>query len=87
LPPATVLTASTHLRNNLMARAGFLTMLPRAMVRLSGWHPVIRALRVELPSTRRPVGVLTLKRRSPSPVAILFIDTIRRIAKPLSQDC
>jgi DNA-binding transcriptional LysR family regulator len=86
VPAATVLTASTHLRNNLMARAGFLTMLPRAMVRLSGWHPVIRALRVELPSTRRPVGVLTLRRRSPSPVAELFIDTIRRVAKPLAQD-
>ena len=69
-----------------MARAGFLTMLPRAMVRLSGWHPVVRALRVELPTTRRPVGVLTLKRRSRSPVAQLFIDGIRQVAKPLAND-
>ena len=86
LPPATVISTSTHLRNNLMARAGFLTMLPRAMVRLSGWHPVVRALRVELPTTRRPVGVLILKRRSRSPVVQLFIDGIRQVAKPLSND-
>jgi DNA-binding transcriptional LysR family regulator len=86
LPAATVITASTHLRNNLMARAGFLTMLPRAMVRLSGWHPVVRALRVDLPTTRRPVGVLTLKRRSRSPVVQLFIDGVRQVAKPLSSD-
>jgi len=86
LPVATVVTVSTHLRNNLMARAGFLTMLPWAMVRLSGWHPVVRALRIDLPTTRRPVGVLTLKKRSRSPVAQLFIDCVRQIAKPLSND-
>ena len=39
LPPATVISTSTHLRNNLMARAGFLTMLPRAMVRLRDGTP------------------------------------------------
>ena len=86
LPAATVISASTHLRNNLLARAGFLTMLPRAMVRLSGWHPIVRALRIELPTTRRPVGVLTLKRRSRSPVAQIFIDCVRQIAKPLSSE-
>jgi len=50
-------------------------------------HCCAAALRVELLTTRRPVGVLTLKRRSRSPVAQLFIDGIRQVAKPLASDC
>jgi hypothetical protein len=38
---------------------------------------------VELPITRRPIGIITLKNRTLSPFAQLFLNSVRSIAKPL----
>jgi hypothetical protein len=43
-------------------------------------------LPVELPDTRMPVAIVSLKNRSPSPLARLFIERVRAFAKPLAQD-
>ncbi len=83
LPTATIIGRSAHLRNNLLARANFLTIFPHAMMRLGGWHPSIRSLNVDLPTTRRPVALITLRKRSHNPATRLFIDEARRVAKPL----
>jgi hypothetical protein len=37
---------------------------------------------VELPVTRRTMAIVVLKKRTLSPIAQLFIETIRAIAKP-----
>jgi len=42
-------------------------------------------LPVKLPALRRHVGIITLKGRMISPVAQLFIDCAREIAKPLAK--
>jgi hypothetical protein len=42
-------------------------------------------LPVELPMARRPNGIVTLKNRTLSPVAQLFIDCAREVAKPLAK--
>jgi hypothetical protein len=42
-------------------------------------------LPVELPTARRPNGIVTLKNRALSPVAKLFIDCAREVAKPLAK--
>ena len=39
---------------------------------------------VDLP-VRSPVGIITLKNRTISPVAQLFIDCAREVAKPLAK--
>lgn len=83
LPTATIIGRSAHLRNNLLARANFLTIFPHAMMRLGGWHPSIRSLNVDLPTTRRPVALITLRKRSHNPATRLFIEEARRVAKPL----
>jgi DNA-binding transcriptional LysR family regulator len=83
LPTATIIGKSAHLRNNLLARANFLTIFPHAMMRLGGWHPAIRSLNVDLPTTRRPVALVTLRKRSHNPATRLFIEEARRVAKPL----
>jgi hypothetical protein len=41
----------------------------------------IKALPVHLPSARVPTGIVTLKTRALSPVAQLFIDCAREVAK------
>jgi hypothetical protein len=39
----------------------------------------------ELPMARVPSGIVTLKNRTLSPVAQLFVDAARKVAKPLAK--
>jgi hypothetical protein len=40
---------------------------------------------VELPTTRRQMGIITLKNRTLSPLAQIFIEHARDIAEPLAR--
>ena len=82
-PKATVVSISTHLRNYLLLAGPFLTILPEAMLRYPKPHPSLRALPIALPTTRRPVGLVTLKHRSVSPVADLVRSIAREVAKTM----
>jgi DNA-binding transcriptional LysR family regulator len=42
-------------------------------------------LPVELPTTQRQIGIITLKNRTLSPLAQVFIECAREIAKPLAK--
>jgi hypothetical protein len=42
-------------------------------------------LAVELPIAGAPIGIITLKNRTPSPVVQRFIDSSREVAKPLTR--
>lgn len=83
VPPATVLSTSAYLRNNLLAAGPFLTILPRALLRYPRPHPTLTALPVRLPTTRRPVGLVWLKQRSMSPITRMFCTVAREAAKPM----
>ena len=48
-------------------------------------RPEIKVLPVELPMARVQNGIVTLKNRTLSPVAQLFIDCAREVAKPLAK--
>jgi DNA-binding transcriptional LysR family regulator len=48
-------------------------------------RPELKVLPVTLPMTRVPVGIVTLKNRTLSPVAKLFIDHARDVARPLAK--
>jgi hypothetical protein len=43
-------------------------------------------LSVELPATHRKIGIITLKNRTISPLARLFIECAREIAKPFAKN-
>jgi DNA-binding transcriptional LysR family regulator len=45
----------------------------------------IKALPIELPVAPVPNGIITLKNRTLSPVAQLFIEHAREVAKPLAK--
>jgi DNA-binding transcriptional LysR family regulator len=83
LPRATVFTHSLNVRNSLLATGRFLSSLPRFSLTFSSRPASIKALPVELPGTRRPMGIITLKGRTMSPVAQLFLDRLRGVVKPL----
>jgi len=68
-----------------MATGRFITVLPSFMLRTEGRHLQLKALPVALPNAPMPIGLITLKNRTLTPLAQLFIDTIRALAKPLGK--
>jgi DNA-binding transcriptional LysR family regulator len=83
-PRPAVYTHAVNMRISLAATGPFLAVVPAGIMRLPSKYPSIRILPVELPTTRRQIGLVTLKNRSLSPMAQIFIDCARDIAKPLN---
>ena len=84
-PRTTVVTDSPEVRLSLLATGRFLTILPASALRFPTRRSEIKVLPVELPGARVPNEIVTLKNRTLSPVAQLFIDCAREVAKPLTK--
>jgi DNA-binding transcriptional LysR family regulator len=82
-PRQAVATLSLNLRNTLLATGRFLTILPSFTLHFSDRNSPFRALALDLPKTRRPVGIIRLKNRSLSPLAELFLEIMREMTAPL----
>lgn len=83
-PKTSVATMSLNLRNRLLETGRFLTMLPGYSVKFTDRSPPLKALPVKLPDSRTAaVAVVTLRNRTLSPAARLFVETMRTIAKEL----
>ncbi len=80
-PRRTVFVDTAEGRINLLASGRFLTILARSTLRFSTGRPKFKVLPVELPSSPVLVGIVTLKNRTLSPVARLFIEHARELAK------
>jgi DNA-binding transcriptional LysR family regulator len=78
----TVFTGHSELRANLLASGRFLSILSNSELRFSTARSDVKVLPVQLPLAQVPVGIVTLRNRTPIPVAQLFIDCAREIAKP-----
>jgi len=85
VPRTTVVTSTTPVRNALLATGRFLTIFSNSALIFGTDNPALKRLPVHLPTKRRPVGIITLKNRTLSPVAQLFIDCAREVAKPLDR--
>jgi DNA-binding transcriptional LysR family regulator len=85
-PRATVYADSLNVRTKLAATGRFLAVVPASMVRFLPKHASIKLLPVELPTTTHgQIGIITLKNRTLSPLAQLFIECTHEIAKPLAK--
>jgi DNA-binding transcriptional LysR family regulator len=71
-------------RFNLVATGRFLSIATGRVFGLSK-HPGIKVLPVKLQYASVPVGIITLKNRTLSPVAQLFINEAREVANSLGQ--
>jgi DNA-binding transcriptional LysR family regulator len=80
VPRATVFTSTIPARNALLATGRFLTIAPSSVLRFPANGPPLSGLPIELKTKRRPIGIITLKNRTLSPVAQLFIDCARELA-------
>jgi DNA-binding transcriptional LysR family regulator len=83
--PRTTMVSDCHqVRMSLLATGRYLSILPAYALTYSTGCPQLKVLPIELPIVP-PVGIVTLKNRTLSPVARLFIDTAREVAKPLAK--
>jgi DNA-binding transcriptional LysR family regulator len=81
----TVVTMSPEVRISLLATGRFLTVFPAAAVDFGAGRTELKVLPVEHPTVPVPVGVVTLTNRTLSPVAKLFIEHARDVAKKVAR--
>jgi len=82
--PRTVVTSTLPVRSALLATGRFLSMVPRVVLQFQARGQALAALSLELPSTHRPLAMISLKNRTLSPVAGLFSEFAREAAKPFA---
>jgi DNA-binding transcriptional LysR family regulator len=84
--PRHVVVSDSFQLNQAMAVTGrFLCFASKTRLRLSGKRAVLKAVPVDLHIPVGSVGIVTLKDRTISPAAQLFIDCARELAKPLAE--
>jgi DNA-binding transcriptional LysR family regulator len=84
-PRRTVTSSSIQLITALLATGRFLAVLSLSALRLSGKRLGLKPLPADLSVRGAPVGIVTLRNRTLSPVSQLFIEHAREVAKPLSK--
>jgi DNA-binding transcriptional LysR family regulator len=87
LPPASVLTYSFQLRDMLLMTGNYLSIVAASAIPVfNAKRLIVKTLPIDLgaQAKARPVAIFTLKNRTLSPVAELFIDCIRSVAKTLA---
>jgi DNA-binding transcriptional LysR family regulator len=60
-------------------------LAPRSLLQFADARSSLKVLSVKLPIEPRPVTIITLKDRTLSPVASLFIACAREVVKPLAK--
>jgi DNA-binding transcriptional LysR family regulator len=84
-PRATVSTIAAEARISLLATGRYLSIISTSRLTFPTKRPEFKALPVELTIPRVPIGILTLQNRTHSPVAQLFIELAREVAKTLAK--
>ncbi len=81
-PRATVYAAAINIQTRLASNGRFLAVVPAYTMRFFPTHGSLKVLPVELPTARRQIGIITLRNRTLSPLAQLFIEAAREAAMP-----
>jgi DNA-binding transcriptional LysR family regulator len=82
LPRATVITYTDIARLALVAKGRFLTIASASA--FIGLHTTIKALPIELASAHTPWGIMTLRNRTLTPAAQLFLECAREEARSIA---
>jgi len=85
MPRSTVITYSLQFHYALMATGRYLGLIPGSMLHFNAKRLGLAVVPVEAALRPGPAGIVTLKNRTLSPIAQLFIETAREIAKPLAK--
>lgn len=82
-PTPQVVSNSITLRARLIETGRFIAIMPDSTLRFGSGRLQIKILPIRLRINAPPEVAISLKNRTPNPVARLFIDELRSIAKPL----
>ena len=69
-------------RKRLVESGRFVAILPNSTLRFGAGRMQIKILPVRLRMKAPPIVAISLKNRTPNPIANLFIDELRAFAKP-----
>ena len=83
-PRAGILTLSIQLTTTMVATGRFVGLLPGSVARFSAKRAGLKILPVKVPTVLGSVDVITVKNRTPSPLAQQFIRSARAVAKSIS---
>jgi DNA-binding transcriptional LysR family regulator len=84
LPAVAVTTYSVHLRNLLGMSGRYIVALPVSILELHADIFALKRLPVTLPAADLPVAAVTLKNRTLSPTAELFLECAREVTRSLA---
>jgi DNA-binding transcriptional LysR family regulator len=79
-PSATVLTVSLHLYMRLIETGHWLGLVPASVMRFGGRQMHLKVLPITMASPPAPVGFITVKGRTLTPLAERFIEYTRKVA-------
>jgi DNA-binding transcriptional LysR family regulator len=85
VPRASVTVYSVLMQSALLSSGRFLSFLPATMLQFSTRRLSMKVLPVEMPVQMWPIGIVTLKGRTPNPAQRLLIDCAREVAAPLAR--
>jgi DNA-binding transcriptional LysR family regulator len=80
IPSATVMTVSLHLYMRLIETGRWLGLVPASAMRLGGKGLRLKVLPVKTSPPPAPVGFITVKNRTLTPLAERFIECTRKVA-------
>ena len=84
-PRVVVTSASLNVRYGLLESGRFITMIPDSALYYSSKRAAVKVLPIKLPRWHVPACAITLKDRTLSPIARLFIDCLHEVAKPIAR--
>lgn len=84
LPARTLLAGSLNLRYRLLAEDRYVTLMPRSLLRFgAAARFTLKVLPIDIPPWPMPTSILTLAKRSLTPVASTFLGIVREVSRPL----
>ncbi|MHC2332830.1 LysR family transcriptional regulator [Bradyrhizobium sp. USDA 4454] len=83
-PRHAVATLSIQLTTSLIATGKFVGILPNSVARFSAARVGLKILPTCIPATRYSIAIITMKNRSPGPLAKLFVEHAAAVAKSMS---
>lgn len=83
-PQPSIVTLSGQLTVTLVASGRFVGVLPSSVARFSAARAGLKILPLKLPAVHFAASVVTVKNRTLSPAAKLFIDCARQVIRPVS---
>jgi DNA-binding transcriptional LysR family regulator len=72
-------------RNGLLAKGRFLSIVPESAARFAAENAPFKVLPIDLPTTRRTIGIITLRNRTLSPLAQLLVGCAHEVASALAK--